>query len=69
MRLFTQPCKGVFWEVRGYSHRPNITNATQSTADATTAALNVATTMNGILASLGQAPESVHVLYDDAAFL
>ena len=41
-------------------------NATPSTAPDTTAAINVAT-MNGILASLGQALESVHVLYDDEA--
>jgi hypothetical protein len=51
--------EGRFYEVqsckdRGYSHRPNTTNATPITTAATTAAKNVATNTKGILAGLGQ---------------
>ena len=64
----------AFYEVRsckarGYSHRPNTTNATLTTAAATNAARSVATNTNGILPCLGQIFECVEVLDDDAAIL
>ena len=41
------------WEASGYSHLPNTTNATPITAAATSAAIDVATNANAILAGLG----------------
>jgi hypothetical protein len=59
LRNFQTVSEGEFSEVqsckdRGYSHRPNTTNATPITAAATTAAKNVATNTKGILAGFGQ---------------
>jgi hypothetical protein len=73
--LYSPKCvEGKFSEVqwckaRGYSHRPNATNATPITAAATNAASNVASNTKGILTGLGQIFEHVEVLDDDVALL